>query len=83
MMIIAEIFVPALDKVYDFKLNEDVIVSVLIDEISSVICQKEQCEITGDKNNLMLFKVDDNQILSMGLSLYQNGIKTGDRMMLA
>lgn len=81
-MIIAEVFIPSLDKSYDFKLNGDVIVSVLIEEISSVICQKEQCEITGDKNNLMLFKEEGKQILSMGLSLYENGIKTGDKLIL-
>ena len=81
-MIIVEVFVPSLDKSYEFKLNEDVAVSIVIDEISSVICQKEQCNISGDKEQLMLFKPDNNQTLSIRLSLYENDIKTGDRLML-
>ncbi len=81
-MIIAEVFVPSLDKSYEFKLNEDIAVWVVIDEISSVICQKEQCEIKGNKDSLMLFKPEVNQVLSMGLSLYENDIKTGDRLIL-
>lgn len=81
-MIIAEVFVPSLDKSYEFKLNEDVAVWTVIDEISSVICQKEQCNISGDKDKLMLFKTDTAQVLSMNLSLYENGIKSGDRLML-
>lgn len=80
-MIIAEVFVPSIDKTYDFKFDEDVIVSVVAEEIGAIICQKEQCNVLGDKDNIMLFKAETNQILSMGLSLYENGIKTGDRLM--
>lgn len=79
-MIIAEIYVPSLDKTYDFKLNENVVASVLAEEIGAVICQKEQCNLSGDKDNLMFFKAENNQVLSMGLSFYENGIRTGDRL---
>lgn len=79
---IVEICVPCIDKTYDFKLNEDVVLSVVIDEITSVMCQKEQCRIEGDKSNFMLFKPDEGQTLSMNLSLFENGVKTGDSLML-
>ena len=81
-MIIVEIYVPSVDKNYEFKLSEDVAASVAIDEISSVICQKEQCGIKGDKSKLMLFRCENKQILSMNLSLYENGVQSGDRLML-
>lgn len=48
-MIVAEIYVPVFDASYDFKLDENVPTGVVIEEIASVICQKEQCEIGGDK----------------------------------
>lgn len=73
---------PSLDKSYDFKLDEDIVLSVITDEIASIICQKEQCGISGNKRELMLFKPANSHILSMGLSLYENGIKTGDRLVL-
>lgn len=81
-MIIVEIFVPSVDKTYEFKLNEDVSVSVAIDEISSVICQKEQYAVIGDKSQLMLVRTENRQILYMGLSLYENGVQSGDSLML-
>ena len=81
-MIITEIYVPSVDKTYEFKLNEDISTIVIIDEIGSVICQKEQCAIKGDKSQLMLFKCEDKQILSMNLSLYENGVQSGDRLIL-
>ena len=52
-MIVAEIYVPVLDASYDFKLDENVPTGVVIEEIASVICQKEQCEIGGDKTCLL------------------------------
>lgn len=81
-MIIAEIYAPSVDKTYEFKLNEDVAVSVVIDEITAVICQKEQCSVRGDKSVFLLFSCDSRQILSLNLSLYENGIQSGCRLML-
>jgi uncharacterized ubiquitin-like protein YukD len=81
-MLMVEVYVPSLDKTYDFKLNEDVPVYVVIDEISAVICQKEQCLVSGEKDKFMLFKKDKSQILSTNLTLYENEIKTGDLLML-
>lgn len=79
-MIVAEIYVPVLDASYDFKLDENVPTGVVIEEIASVICQKEQCEIGGDKTQFMLFKVENRQSLSANLTLYENGVTTGDSL---
>ena len=81
-MIILEIFVPCIDKTYDFKLNEDIVISELIDEVVSVICQKEQCGVVGDRENFMFFSLNSARALSMNLSLFENDIKTGDKLML-
>lgn len=82
-MIIVEVYVPSLDKTYDFKLNENVLTSIIVDEISAVICQKEQCAITGKDNGFMLFDKENENILSMENSLFENRIKTGSVLIFA
>lgn len=81
-MIITEIYVPSVDRTYEFKLNEDAAAEVVIDEVCSVICQKEQCPIKGDKRALMLFSRDNGRLLLHDLSLYDNGVQSGDSLML-
>lgn len=79
-MIITEVYVPSLDKTYDFKLCDNIPVAVITEELSAVICQKEQCSIFGEKRDFMLFNAENKNILSMKLSLFENEIKTGDRL---
>ena len=81
-MIIVESYVPSIDRTYDFKLNEDVVLSIVIEEITSVICQREKCRITGEKNDFLLLRAESNSILSKSLSLYENDVKTGDKLIL-
>lgn len=81
-MIIVEIEVPSIEKSYDFKLNDDVSVSVIIEELCAIVCQKEQCRFLNNDGQLMLFKIDNKRLLSMSLSLYENDVKTGDKLLL-
>lgn len=81
-MIIVEVHALSLGRTYEFKLNEDVAANVIIEEISSVICQKEQCAVKGERSELLLVLCDKQQILSSNLSLYENGVQSGDRLML-
>ncbi len=41
-MILVNIFIPLIDKEYEFKLNEDVPVYWIIEEVSALICQKKE-----------------------------------------
>ncbi|MBE6734025.1 MAG: hypothetical protein E7563_01615 [Ruminococcaceae bacterium] len=81
-MIIVEISVPYIDKKYEFKLNEDIPVSVIIEELCSVISEKEQCPVTGGKDKLMLFNVDRGVALSGERTLYESNISVGDSLIL-
>ena len=40
-MILTDVYVPSVDKIYDFQLNEKVPVSTVIEEITEMISQKE------------------------------------------
>ena len=74
-MIIVEVFVPAIDNIYEFRLNEDVAVNVVIEEIISVICQKERADFLRVLSG-------KQQVLSSNLSLYENGVQSGDRLIM-
>lgn len=82
-MIIVEIYVPYLDKKYEFKLNEDVAVSDVIDDICSVISEKEQISVAKGKDKMMLFNTDRGSVLSCEKSLYESNISNGDKLILA
>ncbi len=81
-MIIVEINVPSVDGTYEFKLNEDTSVTMIIDEICSVICEKEQCTVPKNVESMMLFDVDNGVLLSKELTLYENNIINGKKLML-
>lgn len=81
-MILVDIFVPSVNTVYDFQLDEDAKISTLVEEIGEMVCQKERCEIVGDMNNFMLCSTDTKQILLPNATLSACGIKTGDSLIL-
>lgn len=81
-MILVEIKVPSVNGTYEFKLNEDVSVSIVIDEICSVICEKEQCSMPDGAGRMMLFDSDRGIRLSEILSLYENNIGNGSCLLL-
>ncbi|WP_407385724.1 EsaB/YukD family protein [Ruminococcus sp.] len=81
-MILVEIVVPSTDGAYEFKLNEDVPVGILLEEIGAVVSEKEQCALSAQKESLILFHYQKKTALSPNLTLYENGITTGDRLVL-
>lgn len=81
-MIMVDIYVPAVDKAYDFTLNADIKIRTIIEEIAEMIAQKEQAEIVGDIECFMLCDGDRNKVLPTNMTLGECGIKTGSRMIL-
>ena len=51
----------------------------IIEEVSALICQKEQFTLPSNTQKFMLYKIECRQTLSVSLSLYENDIKNGDR----
>ncbi len=81
-MIIVEIYVPVTDGTYEFKLNEDVPVGVLLEELCAVVSEKEQCPVSDIKDKMMLFNYRKKSALSNNMTLFESGISTGDRLVL-
>lgn len=81
-MIFVDVYVPGLDKEYDFQLDETITVDTLIKEMSETISQKEQCEIIGNKRDFMLCLQEKEKILPSNMTLEECGVHTGSRIIL-
>ena len=81
-MILVDIFVPGIDKNYDFQLNETIVISAVIEEIGEMISQKEQLDIMGDIDDLQLCDRRKQVLLPKNKTLAECGIMTGESLIL-
>ncbi|MFT3952513.1 MAG: hypothetical protein QM689_11325 [Oscillospiraceae bacterium] len=81
-MKIIEVYVSAVDRTYDFKLDENVPLYLLAEEICEMVCQKEQCNIQGDTNELLFYRNSSNGVASMHRTIHEIGIRTGEKLTL-
>lgn len=81
-MIMVDVYVPVLDKEYDFCLNPDVKISTVIEEISEMIARKEHSQIVGNAGELILCDREEGRILDSVKTLGGCRIQTGSRLML-
>ena len=81
-MIIVDISIQTLDKRYDFKLDETVTISKLIDDICEMITQKEKCLPTSRNDNIILCRSLTGEILPHNLDLRSCGVVSGESLTL-
>ena len=81
-MILVDIFIPSVDKTYDFQLDENVPVAVVIDEISEMIEEKEKTALQGDAGQLRLCDPAGERELDKERTLSESRITTGSRLIL-
>ncbi len=81
-MIIVDVEIEALDKVYDFKLDDEVPISKIIDDICEMLSQKEKCAASVNSENLILFARKTGSILSQNMTLRNCNVVSGDKLML-
>ena len=81
-MMVVDISVPGVDQTYDFNVDENAKISLLLEELVGMICQKEQCTLSGNIKELLLVSLTRNQILNPGLTLLHYKIGQGERLML-
>lgn len=77
-----QINVPMLGRLYEFDLDAEMRLSLLIEEIAEVICQREHCQIKENTAELLLFHSRRKKLLSTEQNLIQAGIRTGDILIL-
>lgn len=81
-MVLLDIFVPALDRRYDMSVDETAKVSMIIEEMANVICQKEQCTLEGPLEEMCLADCDKRIFFMPDRCLDVYGVKNGDKLIL-
>lgn len=79
-MITVTIHAIMFDAEYEFCLDPDTVVGDLCEEIGEMICQKEQCYVSGNPEHFMLFCPERKSIISHDATLREYGIVTGDTL---
>lgn len=81
-MILVDIYVPSLDKTYDFQVDEKVPVESLIVEIAEMIGNETKSGKKADPEKFYLCSLDREMIFPAKSSLQACGMKNGSRLML-
>jgi hypothetical protein len=80
-MVLVDVFVPSVNKKYDFYLDEYSSICTIIEEISEMIAQKEHCEMDGKINDLFLCDVKNRVIFSTSETLHKYKIVSGSQLL--
>ena len=81
-MILVDVFVPSVDKTYDFQINENAPIYTVLEEISEMIGQKERSGVVGDVNKLQLCDRESRSVLDKNRTLADYEISTGKSLIL-
>ncbi len=80
-MILVDVQIPMLDKVFDFELNEEIKAGKVIEDISLLAAQQEKLTCKNVKE-MCLYVLGQEKLLEGNLSLRQQGVRAGDRLIL-
>lgn len=81
-MILVDVYVPSVGNTYDFQVNEDVCVSNIIEELVSLIGQKEKTDLIGKADEMCLCTRKDAKILNPKNTLGEYRVSNGDNLIL-
>lgn len=81
-MIIVDIRVAALEKSYNFSVDERARVEDLIEELVEMIKQKEGVQFRGDVTSLVLCSADKETCFKKTGCLGKYGVSSGDELIL-
>jgi hypothetical protein len=81
-MVMVEVEVPGLRKTYDFRLNDEAKIDDVIEEICSIICQKEKGDVLLRTRDMMLSAISNGIIMNNMYTLGDYNILDGMKLML-
>ena len=82
-MIIIKVEVPIMGQEYDFQIDETVPIYEVQEEITEMICRRQQCRLDGMEHRLILWDRKRNLMLLREGSARDNGLETGSELLLA
>ena len=80
-MILVDVHALQLGEVYDFEVDEDKTADELLEDIVSLICKKENKK-QKKEGNYYLYALNKECILRGALSFREQGIRSGERLVL-
>ncbi len=81
-MILVDVTVPSVDKTYDFKLDENAQIALVLEEITEMVSRSEHCDMIGDKEEVLLCRYDGQVVLNKLSTLRDSGVTDGSRLLL-
>ena len=81
-MILAEIHIPALNRQYEFKLDEYRSIADIVEEIGEMVAPPERNGAPGCVQELLLCSYELGRILPLDHTLEQEGLGNGCRLVL-
>lgn len=81
-MILVDIYIPSLDKNYDFQVDENVSIKSLILEITEMIENETKSEKNHEPEKFMLCSMDQKKILEKYHTLKKCNIRNGSKLLL-
>lgn len=81
-MILIDIYIPSLDKTYDFQVDETVPVEKLIMEIAEMIGNETKSGRRFSAEEFMLCSMEHREIFRNSSTLQAYGIRNGSTLML-
>ena len=80
-MLLVDIQILAIDRTFDFELDENTRVDVLLEDILALTAQKEHI-LCKNPEPVYLYGMEQEAVLKREESLEQQGVQTGDRLIL-
>ena len=81
-MILVDIYTPAVDQSYDFMLDENADLDAVILEVSEMIAKRTGSERPGNPGDFLLYSAVTKAPLSLGKTLYESGVRDGEKLIL-
>lgn len=81
-MIMVDIYFPAVDEVYNFKVDETIKIMYLLQEIGEMMSKKYKSSLHTEAKQFLLCSLDSSRILASNTTLSANGVKNGSRLMM-
>lgn len=81
-MILADVFVPSIDKTYNCSLDESASIGMVVEELVEMVERSEQAPFVGNREHVQLISKPTNQTLPKDNTLKECAVKSGITLIL-
>lgn len=81
-MILVDIYTPAVDQTYDFMLDENSPVDAVMLEITEMLAKKTGSDLPPNSGAFILYNAGRAVPVQADRTLFENGVRDGDRLIL-